>query len=285
MIKALFFDLDGTLLNSKTEISDKTRISLKKCAEKGYKLFIATARPPLLNRMLPNQADWDENILADTLSLFTGGLYYNGGCIKIGEVKDYIFIPDEIVPKIINIVQNYDKINIALQFEGEKHAFRFPLEDKEYKRWGVAADEVLTLNQANNMKTIKILVFNSHLTWVSNINSILPVDEKLVSELKLICADNAQFCMTDKGACVQVMGKDVSKFSGIEKIRERYGFKKDEIAVFGDDTNDMEMLKEYPLSIAVGNAEPQVKAVAKYVTSDNNNDGVHEAIFNILNLL
>ena len=280
MIKALFFDLDGTLLNSKTEISDKTRITLKKCVEKGYKLFIATARPPLLNRMLPNQAKWDEHILAATLSLFTGGVYYNGGCVKIGEIKDYISIPDEIIPKIINSVQNYNKINIALQFEGEKHAFRFPLEDKEYKRWGVAANEVLTLNQANNMKAIKILVFNSSL-----IESVLSVDEKLISELKLICTNNAQLCLTDKSTCVQVMGKDVSKFSGIEKIRERYGFAKDEIAVFGDDTNDMEMLMEYPFSIAVGNAEPQVKAVAKYVTSDNDNDGIHEAICNILNLL
>ena len=280
MIKVLFFDLDGTLLNSKTEISDKTRTALKQCVEKGYKLFIATARPPLLNRMLPNQANWDEDILADTLSLFTGGVYYNGGCIKIENIKEYIFIPDEIVKKIISIVQNYEKINIALQFKDEKHAFRFPLEDKEYKRWGVAADEVLTLNQTNDMNAVKILIFYSSL-----VNSVLPIDEKLVSELKLICADNAQFCVTDKSTCVQIMGKDVSKFSGIEKIRERYGFKKDEIAVFGDDTNDMEMLMEYPFSIAMGNAEPQVKAVAKYVTSDNNNDGIHEAIYNILNLL
>jgi Cof subfamily protein (haloacid dehalogenase superfamily) len=280
MIKALFFDLDGTLLNSKTELSDKTRITLKQCAKKGYKLFIATARPPLLERMLRNQANWDEDMLIDTLSLFTGGVYYNGGCIKIGEIKEYIYVLDEIVRNIIDIVQNHEKTNIALQFEGEKHAFRFPLEDKDYKRWGITADEVLTLNQANNMKAVKTLVFNSNL-----IDSILPIDEKLVSELKLICADNAQFCMTDRGICVQVMGKDVNKFSGVEKIRERYGFAKDEIAVFGDDTNDMEMLMEYPYSIAVGNAEPQVKAAAKYVTSDNDDDGVHEAICNILNLL
>jgi hydroxymethylpyrimidine pyrophosphatase-like HAD family hydrolase len=70
------------------------------------------------------------------------------------------------------------------------------------------------------------------------------------------------------------MGRDVSKFSGVEKIRERYGFKKDEIAVFGDDTNDMEMLMEYPYSIAVGNAEPQVKSCAKYICDTNDNDGV-----------
>ena len=93
MIKALFFDLDGTLLDSKKQISPTTKNTLKKCIAKGYKLFIATARPPLLNRML----SWDD----DTFGLFTGGSYYNGGCIHIGEHKNYIFIDDEIVQKIV----------------------------------------------------------------------------------------------------------------------------------------------------------------------------------------
>lgn len=51
MIKAIFFDLDGTLLNSKKKISDKTKSALKKCRENGISLFIATARPPILNKM------------------------------------------------------------------------------------------------------------------------------------------------------------------------------------------------------------------------------------------
>lgn len=84
MIKALFLDLDGTLLNSERIISRQTRLTLEKCKESGIKLFIATARPPLLDRMLL----WDEN----TLSLFDGGAYYNGGCIEIEEQKDYQFI-------------------------------------------------------------------------------------------------------------------------------------------------------------------------------------------------
>ena len=63
------------------------------------------------------------------------------------------------------------------------------------------------------------------------------------------------------------------------------GYKKNEIAVFGDDFNDIEMLSEYPFSVAMGNAEAQVKAVAKYVTLDNDSDGIYEAIYNILKLM
>ena len=278
MIKALIFDIDGTLLNSERKISPKTKEVLIKCVEKGYKLFFATARPPLLDRM----ASWNDDAYTkeQVLSIFHGGLYYNGGCVKIGEYKDYIFISDEIVHKAICCVQNYDNLNIALQSEGEKHSFRFPLEDNNYKNWGIIASESLTLNQGRKLKTIKIFVFYSNL-----IDSVSPLEDCLVSSLKDICEGNAQFYLTDRGTSVQIMGKSISKLTGIEKIRNKLGYKKNEIAVFGDDFNDIEMLSEYPFSVAMGNAEAQVKAVAKYVTLDNDNDGIYEAIYNILKLM
>lgn len=67
MIKAVFFDLDGTLLNSKKQISEETVLALKKCREKDVKLFVATARPPILDRML----NWTEK----EFGLFDGGIF------------------------------------------------------------------------------------------------------------------------------------------------------------------------------------------------------------------
>jgi len=106
MIKALFFDLDGTLLNSRKEITPATRKILKRCKENGVKLFLATARPPLLDRML----SWDER----TLALFDGGSYYNGGCVIVGNKRLYTAIPDVVVQSIADDVCRYDTINIAL---------------------------------------------------------------------------------------------------------------------------------------------------------------------------
>lgn len=271
MIKAIFFDLDGTLLNSERTISPKTRTALEKCKENGIKLFTATACPPLLNRML----SWDIN----TLSLFEGGSYYNGGCIQLGMQKNYVSIIDEVVKEIINYVYDYDNLNIALQLVEEKHAFRFPLDDKGYKSWGVAVEEALTLNQAQNIKVVKILIFYSNL-----IDSTIPINEKLVAKINALCFDRAQFYLTDKGKCIQIMAQSVNKLNCIEKIRKILSFEKDEIAVFGDDVNDIEMLSAYKYSFAMGNAEDYVKAAAKYTTLDNDNDGIHHAICNILKL-
>jgi len=270
LIKALFFDLDGTLLNSKKEISPTTRKTLEKCGNSGIKLYIATARPPLLKRML----SWDDS----TLSLFDGGSYYNGGCIILGDQKAYAPISTDIVHKTIACVYQYDTLNIALQLEDEKHAFRFPLEEKGYKSWGVPADEALALDQISGLQTVKMLIFYENL-----IDSVTNIDNTLVSALRNMCRNRAQFYL-DKEKCIVIMGSSVNKYESIEKMRISLGIEKDELAVFGDDINDIEMLSEYEYSVAMGNADDYVKSKAKYITLDNNVDGVHHAICNILNL-
>lgn len=271
MIKALFFDLDGTLLNSNKIITDKTKMALIKCKENGIKLFLATARFPHLNLSL----SWDQ----EDLKLFDGGSYYNGGCIEIDGEKNYFPISNNIVENITKYVFDYDKLNICLQLKYEKHAFRFPLENMAYKIWGVIPEEALTLNQTKNLETIKILIFYANL-----IDSKIIIDENLVSLLSKLCKNKAQFCLTDKGKVIQIMEKSANKLGGIEKIRKKYKFKKDEIAVFGDDYNDIEMLSEYKYSIAMGNAEKKIKDSAKYVTLDNNSDGIQYAIEKILRI-
>ena len=271
MIKALFFDLDGTLLNSQKKISDKTRMTLEKCRQKGYKLFIATGRAPLLDKML----SWDE----DTFALFDGCVYNNGGCLVVGGREDYIVVPGEIVQKIIDIVENYTDVNIALQTKCRRHAFHIPLNESDYIRWG-AHGEALTLKSGIDAGVIKMLVFCGNL-----IDSVLPIDEDLLVELESACKDSARFYLTDKGRCVQIMEKSVSKVHGIEKICRHFAYNKDEVAVFGDDLNDAEMLSFYPCSVAMGNAEAAIKNIAKHVTTDNDSEGIHEAICNILKLL
>lgn len=272
MIKAIFFDLDGTLLNSKKIITSKTRQTLEQCKKNGIKLFIATARHPLLDRMLL----WDDS----TLSLFEGGVFYNGGCIEIGNYKEYQFISDIILQKVISLVFKYDKLNISLQLEDEIHAFRYPLSDTGYKSWGVTFEESLELGHTGNLRTIKLLVFYADL-----IDSIIPIPEELIVSLKALCENKSQFYLTDGGKVVQIMGDSVNKLKSIEKIRSYLDLKEDEIAVFGDDVNDIEMLSAYTYSFAMGNAENHVKEKANYVTLDNNSDGIHHAITDILQLV
>ncbi|MDR0464780.1 MAG: HAD-IIB family hydrolase [Treponema sp.] len=271
MIKALFLDLDGTLLNNKKEITDITKTTLKECKKKGIKLFIVTARPPLHEKML----SWNENLI----SLFDGGSYYNGGCIIIDNHKKYITISGDIVQGVIKLACQDEKLNIALQLEHEKHAFRFPLDEKGYNIWGVPADEALELDKTNNLQIVKILAFHSNLA-----DSVTPINGEIVKNIESFCTGRAQYYLSDKGKAIQIMAESVSKLNSIEEMRNYYKMEKNEIAVFGDDVPDMEMLCEYEYGFAMGNAESHIKEKARFITLDNNNDGVHHAICNILKL-
>lgn len=110
MIHALFFDLDGTLLNSEKKLTGRTLSALNACRERGIRLFVATARPPILGRML----GWTE----EEQELFDGGVYCNGGCEVIEERMRYYFIPQQIVEACISRVNICKTVNIALQMAG-----------------------------------------------------------------------------------------------------------------------------------------------------------------------
>ena len=89
----------------------------------------------------------------------------------------------------------------------------------------------------------------------------------------------------DQGATIQIVSRESSKRVGIEKVRKALGLCPEEIAVFGDDLNDLEMISAYPVSIAMGNAVEEVKAAAKYVTLENDAGGIAHALKNILHVI
>ena len=84
----------------------------------------------------------------------------------------------------------------------------------------------------------------------------------------------AKITLTDKGVLVQIMNKDVSKGSGILTLCEHFGISSTETIVFGDDYNDIEMFKISGYSVAMGNAEEELKQIADEVAETIDNDGV-----------
>ena len=273
-IKALFIDLDGTLLTSKKEVTPVTLATLGKCKAKGIKLFVATGRSP---RSIQNK-DWGKSLFA----LIDGGVFCNGGQILFNGDETFEFIPDEVSRKTLEFVKKYDAMNIGLHLEShdEKWAFRFLLSDEGYRNWGLLPEASCTLDATPDLRTVKILIF-----YGRTIDYIKQIDSKLVKELEKLCHGKAQFHHIDKGTVIMIVAKDADKNIGIEKIRSKLNFTKNEIVTFGDDFNCLEMIAGYENSVAMGNAEDIIKNKAKYITLDNDSDGVHHAIVNILKLV
>jgi len=273
-IKALFIDLDGTLLTSKKEVTDVSFATLEKCKAKGIKLFMATGRSPRsLERSIFGRK---------ILNLFDGGVLCNGGYILLNGEATFSYVSDDVGRKVVELVNQYEDVNIALHLEshGEKWALRFPLTEHGLKLWGLLPTEYCQLDAAKDLETVKILVFSGQqMDWR------VPLDEGLIKKLQMLCHDKAQLYPSDKGTVVTITAKGATKVTGIEEVRNKLRLGKHELAVFGDDFNDLEMMAAFPNSIAMGNAEDAVKSAAKFVTLDNDSDGIHHAITNILGLV
>lgn len=83
---------------------------------------------------------------------------------------------------------------------------------------------------------------------------------------------------------IEVVSNKINKKLAIDRLIELCDFDCSEIAVFGDDYNDVEMLSGFEHSFAMGNAADEVKSIANHVTLGNDEDGIDYAIKNILKI-
>lgn len=271
MIKALFFDLDGTLLTSEKTIAPATREALRLCRERGLRVYIATGRSPRLDMTL----GWT----ADDLALFDGGVYSNGACVVIDSQPQWVHIDPAAVAECVHIAGKHG-VHISLHMDDGCHAFNFELPRSVWGPWGVNEGNIIPLDDSALNRTVKMLLFHEHL-----VDSVTLLPETLLPELQQAAGGHVSLYLTDHGCAIQAAAKNVSKLTGVETIRTAAGLAEDEIAVFGDDLNDLPMLQRYPHSIAMGNAVPDVLQAARYHTLSNDHDGVSHALRQLLSLI
>ena len=270
-MKALFFDLDGTLLDSWKKIPPSAVEALLQARARGVKVFVCTGRSLRVEKML----GWTTE-----MQLFDGGVYCNGACICLGGETKYVCIEPEAVRAVLDEVSRHEGVHVSLNGEGADHAFNFVPPDSMMGPWGMKPEDIHPLDDAAISHCTKMLVFYQEL-----VNSTRPLPEDLFPSLQEKCGGTATMYLTDQGATIQIVSRESSKRVGIEKVRKVLGLEKDEIAVFGDDLNDLEMIEAYPVSIAMGNAVEKVKAAAKYVTLSNDEGGIAHVLREILHII
>lgn len=265
MIKALFFDLDGTLLNSEKKIPLSAKAALKACREKGIRVYLASARSPRLQETL----GWGE----EEFSLFDGGIYSNGGYVEAAGRKKYAFIDADAVQKCVEAVSRYENVHLSLHTPGHGYAFNFPYNAELAKGWGITEENLRPLNGETMKQTAKMLVF-----WRNLVDERERMPEGLCREMEKICLGKARLYVTDQGAAMQVTSLQAGKLSAVDNVRRMMGLEKEEIVFFGDDLNDLEVIRAYPVTVAMGNGADEVKNAAKYQTLANDEDGIAHAI-------
>ena len=256
MKKFLFFDVDGTLYNYDKIIPASTLEALKIAKENGYEIAIATGRAPFMIKGLL------EELNIHTYVSFNGQyVVYNDEVIFTDGVSS------ETLTKIIEfgslrnepVVFLDDVQMIASKGENERVAaslatlkYPYPLIDATYYL---------------NKPVYQTLIFT---------------DEEGEKEYSKQFPD-VQLVRWHPVSC-DILPKDGSKARGIQKLQHFAQIPLEDIYVFGDGLNDIEMLSYVPNSIAVGNGHPKAKEVAKYVTDHVDENGIYNAM-KMLNLI
>ena len=252
MIKAVFFDIDGTLVSFKThKLPDSTVRALDLLREKGIKVFIATGRQLQSINNLGTQA-------------FDGYVTLNGGYCLAG--KDKVIYKHSIPSEDIEALIRYQEI---------EEAFPCALVEADglYLNYTDGAVEEVFGMLDFPMPPLRPLQGNKGKDVFQLIAFFTPGQEERIMSVRPHCEStrwNPLF--TD------VVPQGSSKAVGIDKIIEHYGISLDETMAFGDGGNDMAMLRHAGIGVAMGNAGDEVKAVADYVTDSVAKDGIWNAL-------
>lgn len=275
-IKALFFDIDGTILNSRGTMNRPVYESLLRCRDRGLLIGIATARSGRIvfrDHEIPGGSE----IFADR------GIFYNGGSIfdRPSLFYRHLPIPGEIVSNLVSRIGAYgDDLQIALQHDDLYHSFKYPMDDNELVCWGFRREEIRDFRPCCGLPTTKIIVFSGR-SWGLISGDFTELYEQLCRQF----GDSVNIYPADSKRSIYIVSKYATKGEAIGRIIRFYGIRPEEVAVFGDDTPDMGMFGQFGHSIAMGNAQDSLKEAASFVTRSNDEDGVVYALEKYLKII
>ena len=252
MIKAVFFDIDGTLVSFQShQVPSSAHEAIAALRKNGIKVFIATGRHLMAINNLPGLQ-------------FDGYVTLNGGLCYAGTSKELIYkhpIPQEDVAGILEYLRRKPmpcvfvrEKDMYLNFcnKSVEDVFRMlnfidvPQADLQTKADQDVFQFIAFFDELQEPDVMAALPHCRSTRWFRSFSDVVPVQS--------------------------------SKIVGIRKLCEHFGIAPDEVMAFGDGGNDLEMLQKAAIGIAMGNADEPVKAVADYVTSTVDEDGIARAL-------
>jgi len=260
--KLFVSDIDGTFLNSKHEVTDKTKEAMQLLKENGYDLALCSGRV---------MASVQKNIEIAGIDAFAIGS--NGGVIAYKNKVLYgEKIPYDKIRKILDIGQEkgygfhmYDHDTYYSNFYDKERLKHLHLEDPDKKQANAYFDtNVLDHIIENEIPIYKVML---HMSFHE--------DQETYNRIKAL--GGLYLAMSGEDSS-DIMIEGVSKGRAVKYLVDNSKKKYDKIVTIGDHENDIPMLEYAHIGIAMGNAIESVKEKSDYVTDTNDNDGLYKAV-------
>ena len=285
MYKLIAIDLDGTLLNSYGEITNKNKEAIKYAINKGVEVVLASGRDPQTMKRISIELGINNFLIAG-----------NGACVYDIEQNKNIYenyIEKEKALKIIKICkENTIFFNVyttkGIVTETLNYNVKVFNNENNYKPNNKRTNIEIVNNiydyvEENELKILKIIIcdeskiiFNNIIEKLKTLKGVEVLDVEHMSK-KIIKTGTEEYKI--EYFYTEVTNQNSNKWSSIQYLAGKLGIEESEIICIGDNINDLEMVKNAGVGITMKNSALEKQNIADYITEDNNSDGVGNAIY------
>ena len=262
-------DLDGTLTNSEKNITPRTFDALMKAQREGVRLVLASGRPTFGIAALANQLQ-----LADY-----GGyvLSYNGGRI-IDWCKKTVIFSQVVDQKLVPILYDFaEKAQLPI-VTYLPDAILASKNEGEY-----LAEEA----RINGMPVVVAQNFVEEAMQIAGGSTkfLIPGDPELLiqleSDMKAALSEQMEV-FRSAPFFLELPPKGIDKAQSLQRLLTHLGLERESLMAFGDGFNDLLMIQFAGQGVAMANAVEEVKSIADFVTTSNEEDGIAHALEQLL---
>jgi Cof subfamily protein (haloacid dehalogenase superfamily) len=251
-------DLDGTLIRDDLTMSPRVRCSLEGVMDRGIHLVLASGRS------FRSLESWVRE-----LHVASPVITYQGAAVVDPATRRWLyhrsFVP-EIGHRVVDFARSR-KLELTLFVDDEIYVENKIHRDDFYDKWfGIPNHQVSDLSQALARDPTKFIIIGSP----EELDGLRPaVEDQFSRELQI---------MRSHRFFLEGLPLGVTKGTALSWLAERLGVERSETMAIGDSDNDEAMIQWAGMGVAMGNAFPNVKAIARYVAPPVDEDGAAEAI-------
>ncbi len=260
--KVLVLDIDGTLTNSEKQITPATKEGIQAILQRGHKVILASGRPT------PGMRRYERELELEKYGGYL--LSFNGARIvecRSGEIVYQRILNASVIPSLYHYAKEHGLGLITYLGDTVISAFE--------------PDEYVKLEARINGLPIRVVP--NFLEFVDfDVNKcLLTAPPEVAYDHEMALREKYEGIASvyrSEAFFIEVMPENVDKASSLDRMLESLGMTRENAICCGDGFNDISMIKYAGLGVAMGNAKPEVKAAADYVTATNDEDGLVEVM-------
>lgn len=263
MIKLIAIDIDGTLLNEHHMLAPEVKAALQKKSQEGVKIVLCTGRPILGVQQYLEELGFTGP--EDYVITFNGALAQK---VKSGEI---------LAHHTLNIEDYYKMHRLALELNVHMHTETTEAmytSNKDISPYTVLESGMTnmplhycTAEEMDRNLIISKMMFIDEPDFLQKVQAAVP--QTYLEEYEFV--KSTDFFL-------EILNKKATKGNALKDLAESLGIQREEVMAIGDNMNDMTMIEYAGIGVAMGNAIPELKAVANQVTKTNAENGVAYAV-------